>query len=159
MQRLVDPDSFGFLITDLSRLIRAEMDRRVAQAGLGLTAGEARALAHAARAGVVRQHVLAERMGVEPMTLSAFIDRLETRGLVRRTVDPADRRARLIELTRAAEAVLTSIRAIAADILTEASRSFPDEDWKRLIETLKMARTNLSHTRGSVARAETSDVA
>src|SRR5690349_20703758 len=119
MRRLVDPDSFGFLVTDLSRLIRAEMDRRVAEAGLGLTAGEARALAHAARAGAVRQNVLAERMGVEPMTLSAFIDRLEAGGLVRRTVDPADRRARLVELTSAAEGVLASIRGIAADIRAE----------------------------------------
>jgi MarR family transcriptional regulator for hemolysin len=123
MRRLVDPDSFGFLITDLSRLIRAEMDRRVGEAGLGITAGEARTLAHAARAGAVRQNVLAERMGVEPMTLSAFIDRLEANGLVRRSVDPADRRARLVELTPAAEAVLAAIRGIAADIRAEASRS------------------------------------
>ena len=58
-------------------MLRAEMDRRVAEAGIGVTAGEARALAHAARAGPVRQKVLAERMGVEPMTLRTYVERLE----------------------------------------------------------------------------------
>ena len=46
-----DPDTFGFLVTDLSRLIRAEMDRRISDAGLGLTPGEGRTLVYAARAG------------------------------------------------------------------------------------------------------------
>jgi MarR family transcriptional regulator for hemolysin len=151
MQMLVDPDGFGFLITDLSRLLRAEMDRRVAAAGLGVTAGEARTLAHAARAGAVRQIVLAERMGVEPMTLSGFIDRLQERGLVRRTVDAADRRARLIELTPAARGVLVRIQGIAADIRTEAARSVGAEEWTLLMDTLKVARANLLESRGSEA--------
>src|SRR6185295_14176989 len=98
MRSLVDPDSFGFLVTDLSRMIRAEMDRRVAEAGLGITAGEARTLSHAARSGAVRQNVLAERMGIEAMTLSGYVDRLEARGLVTRRADPADGRAKLVEL-------------------------------------------------------------
>jgi MarR family transcriptional regulator, transcriptional regulator for hemolysin len=147
MQRLVDPDSFGFLITDISRMIRAEMDRRVAQAELGITAGEARTLAHAARAGAVRQNVLAERMGIEAMTLSTYVDRLEARGLVTRATDPADRRAKRIELTPAAGDVLTAIRAIAADIRTEASRSLAGEDWDRVLDALKTVRGNLSQAR------------
>jgi DNA-binding MarR family transcriptional regulator len=147
MQRLVDPDSFGFLITDISRMIRAEMDRRVAQARLGITAGEARTLAHAARAGAVRQNVLAERMGIEAMTLSTYVDRLEAQGLVTRTTDPADRRAKRIELTPAAGDMLAAIRAIAADIRAEASRSLASDDWDRALETLKTTRANLSQAR------------
>src|SRR4051812_11916209 len=147
MRQLVDPDSFGFVVTDLSRMIRAEMDRRVAIAGLGITAGEARTLAHAARAGAVRQNVLAERMGIEAMTLSAYVDRLQEHGLVTRTTDATDRRAKQIELTPAAEAVLATIRAIAADIRAEASRSLPLGDWEKMLDMLKTARTNLSETR------------
>ena len=147
MQQLIDPDSFGFLITDVSRMIRAEMDRRVAQAGLGITAGEARTLAHAARAGTVRQNVLAERMGIEAMTLSSYVDRLEGSGLVTRTTDPSDRRAKQVELTAAAEPVLSTIRAIAADIRAEASRSLPCDDWEKVLEMLKAARANLSDAR------------
>ena len=147
MHRRVDPDSFGFVVTDLSRLLRGEMDRRVADAGIGLTAGEARALTHAARAGSVRQNVLAERMGLEPMTLSAYADRLETRGLLTRTTDPTDRRAKLVEPTPAAVAVLATIRTIAADIRAEASHSVSPEDWDRVLQILKLARANLSQVR------------
>jgi DNA-binding MarR family transcriptional regulator len=147
MQRLVDPDSFGFLITDISRMIRAEMDRRVAQARLGITAGEARTLAHAARAGAVRQNVLAERMGIEAMTLSTYVDGLEAQGLVTRTTDPTDRRANRIELTPAARDMLAAIQAIAAGIRAEASRSLAAKDWDRALETLKTARANLSQAR------------
>jgi DNA-binding MarR family transcriptional regulator len=152
----VDPDSFGFLVTDLSRLIRAEMDRRVAEAGLGVTAGEARALAHAARSGSVRQNVLAERMGIEAMTVSGYIDRLEARGLVRRRTDPADGRARLVELTPSAEIVLAAVRSIAAGLTADAARSIPRRDWDLLIATLKAARASLAGLR---AADRTSDAA
>ena len=36
----------GFLLVDAARLYRARIDRAFDQAGLGLTAGEARTLAH-----------------------------------------------------------------------------------------------------------------
>ncbi len=68
----------------------------------------ARTLAHAARTGAVRQNVLAERMGVEAMTLSTSLDRLEARGLDLRQPDPADRRAKLVQLTAAGEEVLAA---------------------------------------------------
>ena len=112
MARKIDTDTFGFLATDISRLIRADLDRRIGKTGIGLTAGEGRTLIHAARAGSVRQNVLAERMGVEAMTLSSFLDRLEGRGLVTRRPDPADRRAKLIEITEAADAVISDIQSI-----------------------------------------------
>ena len=56
-----DSDSFGFIIGDLSRLIRAEMERRIAAAGLSVTPGEGRTLLNIARIGAVRQNVLADR--------------------------------------------------------------------------------------------------
>ncbi len=38
----VEPDTIGFLVADVSRLIRSELDRRVTDAGLGLTPGQGR---------------------------------------------------------------------------------------------------------------------
>lgn len=158
MPQRIDPDSFGFLVTDLTRLVRAEMDARVSAAGLAVTPGEARVLAHAARAGSVRQNVLAERIGVEAMTLSGYVDRLEARGLVRRVVDPADRRARLVELTPAADAVLADVRAISVGLRAEVSRSIAPEQWDRLMDLLKTARANLVELRAA-ARETESDAA
>lgn len=125
MPHRVNTESFGFLITDISRLIRAEMDRAIAEAGIGVTAGEARTLSHAARAGSVRQNVLAERMGVEAMTLSSYLDRLEARGLVVRVGDPRDRRAKLVELTEDAGAVLDAVALVAAQVRRKAPAPSP----------------------------------
>jgi DNA-binding MarR family transcriptional regulator len=153
MRPAIDPNSFGFLVTDLSRLIRAELDRRITQAGLGLTPGEGRTLAHAARAGLVRQNVLAERLGVEAMTVSTYIDRLEAKGLVERVPDPDDRRAKLVRLTEAASEVLGDVNAAAASIRTDASASMDPADWAALLRLLRQARDNLAELRAEKGKA------
>jgi MarR family transcriptional regulator for hemolysin len=142
-----DTETFGFLVTDISRLIRQEFDRLISEAGLGVTPGEARALSHAARAGSVRQTVLAERMGVEAMTLSAYLDRLEARGLVERTVDPSDRRAKLVHTTDAAKEVLVRIREIAPRLRARPESAMTPGEWQTLMSLLKRARTALSDGR------------
>jgi DNA-binding MarR family transcriptional regulator len=153
MTLAIDPNSFGFLVTDLSRLVRAETDRRIADAGLGLTPGEGRTLAHAARAGMVRQNVLAERIGIEAMTLSAYIDRLEAKGLVERVPDQNDRRAKLVRLTDAALDALGGVAAAAASIRADASASMDAEDWAALLRLLRQARDNLAGLRAAQGKA------
>ncbi len=143
MARFLDPEAFGFMATDLARLLRTEMDRRIATSTISVTPAEVRTLAHAARAGSVRQNVLAERLGVEPMTLSTLIDRLEGRGLVQRVADPADRRAKLVELTDAADSVLAEAGIIAQSIREDASRGVDPADWAVFLRVLKTARDNV----------------
>ncbi|EKF18660.1 MarR family winged helix-turn-helix transcriptional regulator [Nitratireductor pacificus] len=144
MPRRANTESIGHLVADISRLIRAEMDRAIAEAGIGVTAGEARALFHAARAGRVRQNVLAERMGVEAMTLSGYLDRLEAHGLVTRIGDPKDRRAKLVELTEAADAVLDAVSDVAVQVRRKAAGALSDDEWNALLEQLKTVRGNLA---------------
>lgn len=142
-----DQNSFGFLMTDVARLFRAEFDRRINDAGIGVTPGEGRTLSHAARAGVVRQTVLAERMGIEAMTVSVYLDRLEARGLIERRPDPTDRRAKLVALTDEADTVLKQVRAIAAAMSEEVSRAVPPADWAILNASLRTIRDSLGEIR------------
>ena len=148
----IEPDSFGFLVADISRLIRAEMDRRTAEAGIGLTPGEGRTLAHAARAGAARQNALADRMGLEPMTLSAYLDRLETGGLVERRADPSDRRAKIVRLTKTGHETIARIAPVGASIRAEAARGIAPGDWERMLDILKTVRANLADNRTAPAR-------
>jgi DNA-binding MarR family transcriptional regulator len=154
MPHQIGHDSFGFLVADLSRLIRAEFERHVNEAGLAVTAGEARTLVHAARAGEVRQGVLAERMGVEAMTLTGYLDRLEARGLIERRPDPCDRRAKLVGLTAASEAMLEQIKTTAAGVHAEASQNIAEADWDKLLDLLKVVRTNLEAARSTPDRKQ-----
>ena len=147
MSHTKEPEGFGFLVTDTARLLRNEFDRLITEAGLGLTPGEARTLSHAARAGTVRQAALAERMGVEAMTLSAYLDRLEGRGLVVRTPDPADRRAKLVHLTEAADEVLARMQDISRILRQRASRSLKPAEFEMLQALLRRVRADLQEGR------------
>src|SRR5215204_1997200 len=91
-------ETIGLLLVDAARLLRIQIDRALESAGLGLTAGEARTLAYVALYPASRQTALAAQMNVEPMTLVAFLGRLETRGLVAREPDPTDGRAKSVQL-------------------------------------------------------------
>lgn len=151
MTTKIDPLGFGFLATGLSRLVRAEFDRRIGEAGLGLTPGEARALVHAARAGPVRQIIIAENMGIEAMTLTAYLDRLEARGLVTREADPADRRAKLVQLTEAADGVLAVIKSITDGMRRTAAGSMPAAEWNQFLTTLQTVYQNFAEARSEPA--------
>lgn len=142
-----DTDTFGFIVNDLARIIRAEMDRRTTDAGLGLTTGEGRVLLNVRRTGPIRQNLLAERLGIEAMTLSGVLDRLEGKGYVERQPDPCDRRAKLVTLTAAGDAVVAEIEPITTAIRTDAAAGIAPDDWQRLLEALRTARANLSAVR------------
>lgn len=110
---LIDPNSLGFLVTDVARLWRAVLEREIGAGALPVTAAEARVLANIARLGPVRQSRLAGVMGVAPMSLTGFLDRLEGAGMITRETDPEDRRAKIVTLTDAAQPVLTQLSTLA----------------------------------------------
>ena len=144
MAQLMPDNSLGFLLTDLSRLFRQAFEKSVGNAGLELTPGEIRALAHVARYGGARQAVLAERMGVEPMTLSAYLDRLEARGLIVRTTDPTDRRAKVINQTASADDVIDTVRPLAEQIYCQITVGIDPDELRTMESALLRIRGNLA---------------
>ena len=138
------PESIAFLTVDLARLFRQSFERAIAAEGLDLTAGEARTLYHVAACGGVRQTALAERMHVEPMTLSNFLDRLERRGLIAREPDPGDRRAKRVVLTKTAEPLVQRIDALSAGIRRRATAGLSVAEVETLRRAFQLMRGNLS---------------
>ena len=139
-------EATGFLVVDLARLFRHAFERAVAREGLDLTAGEARTLLHASYADGIRQNLLAERMRVEPMTLSNFLDRLEARGLLAREPDPQDRRAKLVRVTQAAEPLVERVRAVASLVRQQATQGIAPADVEQAQRILQAMRSNLAET-------------
>jgi DNA-binding MarR family transcriptional regulator len=68
----------------------------------GLAGSDRRCLSLLA-AGPRLAREIAEGIRLTPAAVTALVDRLETRGLVRRLADPADRRRTIVELTEAAQ--------------------------------------------------------
>jgi MarR family transcriptional regulator, lower aerobic nicotinate degradation pathway regulator len=58
----------------------------------------------------IDQRSLARSIGFDTSTIASVVDRLEGRALVRRGLDPADRRVRLLSLTAAGHALLVAVQ-------------------------------------------------
>jgi DNA-binding MarR family transcriptional regulator len=76
----------------------------------------------------LNQSRLSEALGVDRSTVVGVIDRLQRRGLVKRTPSPTDRRAYALELSDDGHAALTDLtQAVAAHEANIARRLSPDE--------------------------------
>jgi MarR family transcriptional regulator for hemolysin len=140
-------ETIGLLLVDGARLLRLQIDRALEDAGLGLTAGEARTLAYVSLYPASRQTALAAQMNVEPMTLVTFLDKLESRGLVAREPDPTDRRAKIIQLASDAQPTLEQVLGITRKVQDGALQDFRPEE-------VEMLRTLLTRMRANIASSE-----
>lgn len=134
-------DNLGFLLGDVSRLIRRRFDQRARL--IGATRAQWKTLVTLARNEGINQGGLADLLEVEPITLCRMIDRLEEAGLVERRRDPSDRRAWLIYLTEQAGPVLKQVRGIADTLFEEVLAGVAAADRDRLFHSLEIMRENL----------------
>ncbi|MGC1458508.1 MAG: MarR family transcriptional regulator [Steroidobacteraceae bacterium] len=67
--------------------------------------------------------------------MTRMLDRLEAKGMVRRTRSPADRRLVNLELTQAGKAAYPRLREISMRVLNRSLRDF-DQDEARMLESL-----------------------
>ena len=133
--------NYGFLLSDVSRLMRTAYDRRVRQ--LGLTRSQWWVLNQLFRNPGVNQSELAEILEVEKPTLGRLLDRMEAKGWVRREHDEKDRRAWRVHLTDAAEPVMRELRKIAADLRRDALAGLSAAERDQFVDTLLAIRANL----------------
>ncbi|WP_339822891.1 MarR family winged helix-turn-helix transcriptional regulator [Sulfitobacter dubius] len=142
MHQPIDSDTSSFLLLDIARLLRAEFESRVDDAELGITPSEARTLANVARFGPLRQNDLADLTGLGAMSVTSVLDNLEAAGMVRRSVDPKDRRAKLVQVTEKATPLLAKLRAIGNEVRAVTRGDIPADDWQSFRGMLKTARDN-----------------
>ncbi|MBO0346601.1 MarR family winged helix-turn-helix transcriptional regulator [Roseibium limicola] len=136
-------NTFTLTMVDIARLLRRRFEQRLVRIDTGLTVAEARALAFVWRNPNLRQTALAERMGVEPMTVVGYLDGLERAGYVTRTTDPSDRRAKLVNLTLEADPVVRQIAEVIFAVRADALVGIPEEQHALLTHMLETIRDNL----------------
>jgi MarR family transcriptional regulator for hemolysin len=141
----------GFLLADVSRLLRRHFDRRMRD--LDMTQAQWRALAHLAHEEGINQAALAERLEVKPITIARLIDRMEAAGWVRREADTADRRASLLFLTPRAAPILDELQAHADAALKTLMRGIPRSARREFRATLEKMKTNLNEAEGTTESA------
>jgi MarR family transcriptional regulator, transcriptional regulator for hemolysin len=138
------PRNFGFLVHDVSRLIKRRFDRRARLTGLLITRRQAAVVLYIARNEGVSQAEVASWLDLEPIALVRMLDRLNEEGLVERRAHPTDRRVRTLWLTPAARPVVTQILTINKAIREEAFAGMPPHARDTVIDILDGIKGNLA---------------
>ena len=135
-------DSLGFVLADVSRLMRRAFAHRLK--ARTLTLAQARALVYVSLHEGIRQVELASLLEVQPITLARLIDQLDEGGLVERRVHPGDGRAYQLFLRAAARKQLAEIGRVAAAVRARAMRGMNGKEAGALLTGLRKMRENLT---------------
>jgi MarR family transcriptional regulator, transcriptional regulator for hemolysin len=133
--------SLGFLLADVSRLVRERFDARAGR--LGLTRAQWRVLAQLRRREGITQTALADILEIEQITLGRHVDRLVEKGFVERRPDPADRRAWNLYLKSEVQPVLDQLRALSTATRAEALAGIDEADSEKLVDLLLAIKANM----------------
>jgi DNA-binding MarR family transcriptional regulator len=128
-------DQLADAVQQLSRRLRHGARHRLAP--LGLTPGQGRALSVLERAGgPLRMAELAEALRVVPRSATSVVEGLEGAGLVRREIDPGDRRSVLVSLTDTGRGTLDELAEARRETAEELFGSLDPADQRRLLALL-----------------------
>lgn len=144
--RMKPQESFGFLVHDVSRLMRRHFNRRVQD--LGLTQAQWQILARLTFMEGARQSQIADVLEMQPISVARLIDRMEIAGWVERRPDPDDRRAVNLYLTDKVEPILEEMWSRAAEVRALAVSGLSKPDQETLLKILQKMRGNLAAEEG-----------
>ena len=139
---VLDPEAnFGFLIHDVSRMMRNWFDSRAQH--LGLTRAQWRVLIQLSAREGASQRELAEILELDTVTLGRHIDRLERDDWLERRPDPDDRRVWRLYLTPAARPTLDEMEALAIELQEAAMAGLSDAERLALNAALQTLKQNV----------------
>lgn len=126
------------LVQMLGRRLRHGTGERLAP--LGLTPGQGRALTMLSRAGgPLRMAELAKRLHVVPRSATGVVDGLEELGLVRRGIDPGNRRSILVDLTDRGRGTLDELAEARRQAAEELFAALQPDEQRQLLSLLRIA--------------------
>ncbi|AXU16693.1 MarR family transcriptional regulator [Streptomyces clavuligerus] len=125
-------------ISRLHRLAAAKLLR-----GLGLYPGQEILMTLLWERGPVRQSELIRKLELDPSTVTKMLQRLEQSGQVRRSPDPADRRAALVEATERGHELREEVERAWARLEEQTLAGLADEERAELIRLLGKVSENL----------------
>jgi MarR family transcriptional regulator, transcriptional regulator for hemolysin len=146
-----DRKHFGYVIHDLAKKMKRCFDGE-AQAH-GLTLPQWRVIGQLSLNDGLSQSALAGLIEADPMTVSGLVDRLESKGLVERTSDPNDSRAKIVLITDRARAMVVEMRKVAEQVYAHAFDGIAPDERETALKVLQQMSANLDKER-SLAKEE-----
>ncbi len=134
--------SLGFLLHNATRAVKRRFETRASE--MGLTSAQWRVLVQLMVHGPLPQARLAEALEIEPISVSRLVDRMIEGAWVTRSLDPTDRRIRIIAPAPRAYIAFEGAREMAEALYAEALRGLPEGSYDALIAALQTIIKNLS---------------
>ncbi|MDG6935058.1 MAG: MarR family transcriptional regulator [Nitrososphaerota archaeon] len=110
----------------------------------GLTQPQFYALRLVARWGPVKMRVLSDELHVTPANVTGIIDRLESRGLLKRRSHAGDRRSTLLELTQTGLALESKVRRRYGQFVQDALDKLTEREQDLLSTLLQKLQKEMS---------------
>ena len=111
--------------------------------GVNLTAEQYLVMDTLWNEGTLTQQAIAFIIQKDKNSVTQFIDNLEKKGLVTRSVDKEDRRVNNIVVTEEGMALKESTKQLAIDTMHKALKDIPEEDVLTFVEVLKKICANI----------------
>jgi DNA-binding MarR family transcriptional regulator len=140
----------GQVYLELHHQLHRLVDQTMSAAGLSLA--RAKVLTWLSDRGPMNQVKLAGLLGFAPRSVTETIDALERDGLVVRTEDERDRRARIVALTPAGRDAFATAQVVRRKTMDEIFGSLSASERATLAALLTTIRTNLSSGDSSCAQ-------
>ena len=139
------PEHFGPLFGYCDHQVQKLLDRRLRQYDVSPMQCRTLTYLHEAE-GEVNQKQLERHLMVKPSTVNGIVDRLEEKGMLRRTASPTDGRCRILALTDSGRQFYRQFLAIAEQVNQQAAQGFSPEERDTLRQLLLRLADNLSET-------------
>lgn len=131
----------GYALTQTTRVYEQALNAELAP--YGVTVRQSQVLGWLRKKGNLPQCQLARLLGIEPVTLSGVLERMERDGLIVRIADRSDRRRKLICLNQCAEELAETAVECSARVCARAVQGLSPEEIDALRELLKRILENL----------------
>ncbi len=131
----------GQAYLELHHRLHRLVDQKMTAAGLSLA--RAKVLMRLSEGGPMNQATLAGLLGFAPRSVTDIVDVLERDGMVTRTEDRTDRRARIVALTPAGQDAVAAAQVTRCKAMDEIFGSLSGRERATLAALLNTIRTNL----------------
>ncbi len=141
-------------INQAVRLLTLRHRARAAEllAPLGLHPGQEAVLLELGRSGPMIQAQLSEALSVEPPSVTLMTCKLESKGHVRRSPAPHDKRATIVELTNSGEELLSRVKKIWLTLAEETIAGLPAKTVAELPGVLSRLTSNVDTRQPATAK-------
>ncbi|MCB2016043.1 MAG: MarR family transcriptional regulator [Hydrogenophaga sp.] len=128
-------ESVGFLMKRAMLSMTQQMDRRLAP--LDLTMAQWSPLMRLKKHGPCTVAEMARCLATDAGAMTRLLDRLEKKGLCKRTRSVEDRRVVHVDLTPEGHAALRNVPAMLSEVLNLHLAGFTEDEWRTLRDLLR----------------------